>query len=159
MEIQNPPLKIFVDPDDKVLIVCPECNFSKNFSTKQFRNRQFLLKIKCKCGHCFTVQLEARLHIRKKTEIEGICKFRSTGTSAWKVILINLSLGGVCLELKGNHILTVGDKGILEFTLDDRKATAITKQIVVKGISTNLIRCEFIEDRAYQKAMGFYLRP
>lgn len=159
MEIQNPPLKTFVNADDRVLIVCPKCDFSKNFSTKQFRNRQFLLKIKCKCGHSFTVQLEARLHIRKKTEIEGICKFSSTGTSTWKVTLINLSLGGVCIELKGNHSLTIGDKGILEFTLDDRKATTITKQIIVKGISTNLIRCEFIEDRAYQKALGFYLRP
>ena len=159
MKIQNPPLKTLVNSDDKILIVCPECGFSKKFTTEQFRERRYLLKIKCKCGHSFRVQLEARLHIRKKTEIEGICKFRSTGTNAWKVMLIDLSLGGACLELRGNHSLTVGDKGILEFTLDDRKATAITKQIIVKGISTNLIRCEFIEDRAYQKALGFYLRP
>ncbi len=159
MKIKNSPHRSFVNSNDKILIVCPECNFSKMFSAEQFRNRQNFLKIKCKCGHSFTVQLEFRLHIRKQTKLRGICKFSSTGTGVWEVILVNLSLGGVCLELRGNHGLTIGDKGILKFTLDDRKATAITKQITVKGITTNLIRCEFVEDRAYQKALGFYLMP
>ncbi len=159
MKIKNHPLKSFVTSEDKILIVCPECGFSKKISAEQFRNRQNLLKIRCKCGRSFTVQLEFRLHIRKEIEMKGVCKFSSTGTGVWEVILVNLSLGGVCFELRGNHGLVVGDKGILEFVLDDRKATAITKQITVKGISTNLIRCEFVEDRAYQKALGFYLMP
>lgn len=158
MIIQNSP-KSFVRSGNEVLIVCPECSFSKSLAAVQFRHRQNLLKIKCKCDHTFTVQLEFRLHVRKETELEGICRFSSNGKGVWQVILVNLSLGGVCLELHGNNGLAVGDKGTLEFTLDDRKETTIIKQIIVKGISANLVRCEFIEDRAYQKALGFYLQP
>lgn len=157
MEILNTPHKAFVKSDDQVLIACPECNFSKVFSAEQFRDRQHLLKIKCRCGHYFTVQLEFRLHIRRKTELEGFCKFETTG--GWKVKLINLSLGGVCLEILGNHRIVVGERGKLEFILDDRKLTVIKKKVIVKGVTANLIRCEFIEDRAYQKELGFYLRP
>ena len=158
MKIQNSP-KAFVRADNEVLIVCPECSFTKNLSAEQFRHRQNLLKIKCKCGHHFTVQLEFRLHVRKETEFEGICKFSGTGKGVWDVILVNLSLGGVCLEISGNHGLMVGNEGTLEFNLDDRKATSILKRIIVKGISANLVRCEFVEDMAYQKALGFYLKP
>lgn len=157
MKIQNLPQKSKVNPDNEILIVCPECSFSKNFSAKQFRNRQNLLKIKCRCGHSFRVQLEFRLHIRKETDLKGVCKFGNIG--GLRVSLINLSLGGVCLEIRGKHRPTVGARGELLFTLDDRKATVIEKKIVVRSISTYPFRCEFIQDRAYQKELGFYLMP
>ncbi len=66
-----PSHKAVIDQDDLILFVCPDCGFSKNISAEEFRHRERVLDVKCKCGHSFKVELELRLRIRKATNIEG----------------------------------------------------------------------------------------
>lgn len=73
--------------------------------------------------------------------------------------MVNLSLSGARFEVKGLHDLKVGQKGSLVFTLDNRKETILYKQVVIKTVKDNLIGCEFVEDQAYRKELGFYLLP
>jgi hypothetical protein len=139
------------------MIICPDCDYSKNLSVAQFRNKKHLLKIKCKCGHTFRVELEFRKHNRKETDLAGTCSFDSARVGGWRVSVLNLSLGGICFEQRGGRNLRVGDRGSLSFTLSDRKETVVFKKVIVKSISGNRVGCEFIQDRAYQKELGFFL--
>ena len=153
------PLKSYILPDDRVSIVCPNCGFSKLIPISELPTNHSMVKIGCNCNHSFTVQVETRKSFRKETALEGVFKLGGTPKVNLMVTVVNLSIGGVGLEVHKIHGLTVGDKGIIKFSLDDRKKTVMERQIVVRSISDNQIRCEFKEDSAFEKELGFYLWP
>jgi hypothetical protein len=61
--------------------------------------------------------------------------------------------------VRGLHDLKIGQTGSLVFTLDNRKETVLFKKVFIKTVNGNRIGCEFIEERAYEKELGFYLLP
>ena len=157
----NQPLitKSFVKPDDGATIVCPTCSAAKTISVKQFRNRSHLVKVKCKCGHSFKVQLEFRRHYRKHTDLSATYDLLAPAVGGGIAHLINLSLSGACFEVRGIHELHIGQKGTIAFTLDNRKQTALFKNVTIRSVKGNRIGCEFVDDTAFEKELGFYLRP
>ncbi len=157
MGIQNLP-KEFVTSDKHVLIACPKCDFSKFISVTQFRQHKYLIKIKCKCGHSFRMHIEYRRHFRKKTRIEGQYNLNGALTDSWRVTIVDISLGGACLELSGANGVKVGEQGTLRFVLDDQKDTSLIKPVIIKSVSNNRIGCQFSEEKDFEKALGFYLR-
>lgn len=157
MKTQNSPKRFFVTLDRQVLIACPECNFSKFISVTQFRQHKHLMKIKCLCGHSFRVHIEYRRYCRKKTKFEGLCDLNSTFTDSWKVAIVDISLGGACLELSGENTIKVGDQGTLRFVLDDQKKTSLVKPVIIKSVSNDRIGCQFAENKDFEKELGFYL--
>ena len=155
--LQSHPQKTFVSSDNRVPFICPECYFSKEFPVSQFHRHHHFLSIQCKCKHLFRVQVEHRRSIRKNTGIGSFCVMDSTDTDRWNVTIVNLSLRGVCLEFNISHAFIIGEKGIVEFTLNDSKKTVINREIIVKSTSTKRIMCQFHGEYAYQKVLGFYL--
>ncbi|TKB26605.1 PilZ domain-containing protein [Desulfopila sp. IMCC35006] len=149
----------FVKPDDEAMIVCPACDAARAISAAQFRHRLHLIKVKCKCGHVYKVHLEFRRNARKNTELEGIYDLIPPAIGGGKIKIMNLSLNGACFEVRGIHDMKVGQRGSLVFTLDNRKETVLFKKVIIKTVSGNRIGAEFIEDRAYEKELGFYLLP
>lgn len=159
MTNQTPSLKSFVKAGDEATITCPQCNSAKVISVRQFRQRLHRLIVKCRCGYPFKVQLEFRRHYRKETEIQGSYNSVPPAISGGKAKVINLSLSGACFELRGMHDLKIGHKGVLIFTLDNRKETVLTKNVLIRTVNGTRIGVEFVEDCAYDKELGFYLRP
>lgn len=158
MDKKTPIQKLFVSPENKVRIVCPDCYISSNLSVKKFRNRKHLIKIKCKCGHFFKVQLEFRKYYRKETDLYGICELDGAGPEGWNVSINNVSLGGARLEFQGRHHFKVGEEGILRFSLDDRKHTFLNRPIVIRSVASNHITCQFFGENEFEKDLGFYLQ-
>lgn len=151
--------KSFVKSDDEAMIVCPICDTAKAISVAQFRHRLHLIKVKCKCGHIFKVNLEFRRHFRKPTELEGTYDLTPPALGGGKTKVVNLSLSGACFEVRGIHDMKIGQQGSLVFTLDNRKETVLFKTVIIKTITGNLIGCEFVDNRAFEKDLGFYLLP
>ena len=159
MTTQPSSLKSFVKSGDEATIVCPQCNGAKIIAVRQFRRHLHMLKVKCRCGHSFKVQLEFRRHYRKPTELAGTFNPLAAGAGGGKATVVNLSLSGACFEVRGIHDHKIGQKGVLIFTLDNRKQTVLTKNIVIRTVTGNRIGVEFVEDRAFEKELGFYLLP
>ncbi len=153
-----PELRAFVKEEDEATIICPSCNAVKEISVRQFRHRLHMLKVKCRCGHAFRVQLEFRRHYRKPTDLPGSYDLLHPGVGGGIAKVVNLSLSGVCFEIKGMHDLKIGQKAVLVFKLDNRKETVLNKNVLIRSVNGNRIGCEFIEDRAFDKDLGFYLR-
>lgn len=153
------PRKSFVKPDETTMIVCPQCDSAKNISVAQFRHRNHVLKVRCKCGHSFRIQLEFRRHFRKNTDLSGTYDLQKPATGGGKLRIINLSLSGACFQIRGVHDLKIGQKGVVIFTLDNRKQTVLRKNVVIRNVKKNQIGCEFVSDRAFEKELGFYLLP
>ena len=158
MTDQIPDQKAFVKDGDETTIVCPKCSSAKTISVRQFRQRMHMLKVKCKCGHSFRVQLEFRRHFRKPTSLDGTYDPAHPAVGGGLAKIINLSLSGACFEVRGMHDLKIGQKGLLVFTLDNRKETVLCKTVFIRSVQGNRIGSEFIEDRAFDKDLGFYLR-
>lgn len=150
--------KVFVEDGHEPTIICPACNEAKKISVRQFRHRLYMLKVKCKCGQAFRVQLEFRRHYRKATDLEGSFNLLSPGAGGAAAKIINISLSGICFEIKGMHDLKIGQQGLLVFKLDNRKGTMLRKKLFIRSVNGNRIGGEFIEDRAFDKDLGFYLR-
>ncbi len=159
MENQLATHRSFVKEDDEAIIFCPACDSAKTISVTKFRHRLHLIKVKCKCGHLFKIQLEFRRHPRKPTDLEGTYDLKSSAAGSGMIRVKNLSLSGACFEIRGIHDLKIGQRGSMVFTLDNRLKTVLFKKIIIKTVSTNRIGCEFVQDRAFEKELGFYLLP
>ena len=159
MTNQTPRNKTFVKEDSQATIVCPACSSAKTISVAEFRHRQHVLKVKCKCGHTFSLQLEFRQFFRKDTELQGVYDTEPPARGGGIATIVNLSLIGACFEVRGVHGLKVGHKGSLVFTLDNRKETVLYRQVIIRTVDGNRIGCEFVEERAFEKDLGFYLLP
>ena len=159
MTNQTPKNKTFVKDDSQATIVCPACSVAKTISVEEFRHRQHVLKVKCNCGHSFSLQLEFRQFFRKETELQGVYDTKPPARGGGIATIVNLSLIGACFEVRGVHDLKIGHKGSLVFTLDNRKETVLYRQVIIRSVDGNRIGCEFVEDRAFEKELGFYLLP
>ena len=159
MTAEQPITKSFVKGDDEATIVCPHCQSAKVISVKQFRNRQHVLKVKCKCKNNFKVQLEFRRHFRKDTDLDGTYDLDAPAIGGGMVKITNLSLSGTCFEVRGVHDIKIGQNGSINFTLDNRKQTVFFKSVTVRSVRGNSIGCEFSDAQAFEKELGFYLRP
>jgi len=71
----------------------------------------------------------------------------------------NISRSGVAFSISGPHSITVGQKALLNFKLDNKKQTELTKKVIVKNILENNIGCEFLNQGQIGKDLGFYLQP
>ncbi len=159
MKNQLKTYRSFVKSEDEAVIVCPECDSAKAIPVREFRHRLHLIKVKCKCGHLYKVQLEFRRYIRKDTDLDGIYGSVGPSVTGGKVKVINLSLVGACFEVRGNHDLMIGQQGSLVFTLNNKQETVLFKKVIIRTVKANRIGCEFVRDRAFEKELGFYLLP
>ena len=151
-------IKAFVNDEGETTLVCPQCSAAKTVVVDRFRDRQHKLRVRCSCTNVFQVNLDFRKSYRKPTALEGIYDMVPPASGGGKVKIVNLSIDGICFEVSGNHRLVVGQRGAIDFTLDDRKKTRLRREFIVKMIRGNAIGCAFKKEQAFEKELGFYLR-
>jgi len=152
--------KSFVKTNDTASIRCPDCGLVKNISVGKFRNNRHTLKTRCSCGSNFLVALDFRRHYRKSTVIIGMYSLIGGSYSGGGQMQVhNLSRSGVGFSISGVHNISIGQKALLNFRLDDKKQTVLTKKVLIKNVRKNTIGCEFINQTQIGKDLGFYLQP
>lgn len=150
--------KIYVQPDNSALLVCPECGFQKRFPTSSYRHKAHKIKVRCKCSNQFEILLEFRRYFRKTVNLEGECKIIPGDNVSKNIKITDLSMGGTCIQVDSTELFKMGAKGIMMFTMDNRHKTKIVKNFTVKAITGKRVHCEFCKDKEYQRELGFYLR-
>ena len=148
---------LFIRDQQEVTIVCPLCHKSRSISVSRFAGRKHCLKVRCSCTTCFTVNLDFRKFYRKPTDLQGYYNSQEQPRSEGAARIRDLSVNGVCIETLGNHSMRIGQTGSIDFTLDNKKASRVKKVFLIRAINGNILRCEFVNDRAYDKDLGFYL--
>jgi len=152
--------KSFVKTNDTASIRCPGCGLVKNINVGKFRNNRHTLKTRCSCGINFLVALDFRRHYRKPTVIIGMYSLIGGSYSGGGQMQVhNLSRSGVGFSISGVHNISIGQKALLNFRLDDKKQTVLTKKVLIKNVRKNTIGCEFINQTHIGKDLGFYLQP
>ncbi len=153
--------KIYLDPDGFISIICPNCKktFRKNLSDYKKSDRQIKLKCNCTCGNSFSVILDRRRHLRKKTILTGAYihdKRKSRGV----INIKDLSRSGIGFELATDSkdcIISTGDILTVRFNLDDVFKTLISKEVITKRIKGKFIGNEFLDILYEHDLLHLYL--
>lgn len=151
--------KSFVKTNNTASIRCPNCARAKNIPVGRFRETQHTLKTRCSCDTVFMVSLDFRRHYRKPTKLIGVYTTIGGNGDGGEMQVDNISRSGVGFSFSGSHRMTVGQKALLNFTINDKKQTELTKKVIIKRISDNNIGCEFANMTQIGKDLGFYLQP
>jgi len=154
--------KVFINDEGIAVVTCPKCNTSKNMDARKYRklDKAVRAKCKCKCGNAFHVLLERRKYFRKAVNLPGkyfVKDKKSTGTMKVE----DLSRTGLNFKVTMPPQFSVDDKVIVEFNLNDKKGTVISKEATIRLISGMKIGAEFntvsSSDIESDKAIGFYM--
>jgi hypothetical protein len=152
---------VYPDPEGMISLTCPNCkkSFRKNLSNYKISNRQINLRCNCPCGNSFSVILDRRRHLRKKTHLTGAYihdKRKSRGV----INIKDLSRSGIGFELASDnkdYIISSGDVLTVRFNLDDVFQTLITKEVIAKRIQGKFIGNEFLDILYEHDLLHLYL--
>ena len=148
--------KVFVRPDNIVVLNCPHCGHQREVHVSLFKGKRIL---SIRCCKSFKVQVESRKTIRKQTRLIGTYKHSAQKNGKSKIVIHDLSLHGVsfsCLDFPYNP----GDEVTVEFALEDEHQTLIKKEAIVRNIRENVVGCEFIINETstiYDAPLGYYV--
>jgi hypothetical protein len=70
----------------------------------------------------------------------------------------NISRNGLGFTISGTHHMRPGQTLRLEFIINDKNQTKLTKEAKIRLIEKNYIGCQFVDEDNIDKALGFYLR-
>lgn len=152
-------VKSFVKDDGYTSIACPSCSTVHTVFVNNFRHKNHVINVRCKCLESFKVQLEFRKHFRKPADLNGVYSILPPEGGGGRMIIKNISRSGVGFAVSGKHSIKQKQTATLTFTLDNRKRTKLVKEVVIRAVNGNFIGCQFVENQAFEKELGFYLRP
>ena len=152
--------RIFLNDRSEGTFICPACNKGVIRDLSKFAQTQVAVRLKCKCscGNVYRVLLERRCHFRKPANLVGRFFFQGDkGTPVKGLIKIrDISQSGIQFSVNSMPQFDVGDKLIIEFTLDDGDRSQIREEGIVQRIQSNIIGLEFETTDHYGK-LGRYL--
>jgi hypothetical protein len=148
----------YVRPDNTAALHCPYCGQWRIISADPFRGAKHKINVKCSCKRIFKVFLEFRKKVRKKTRLRGTYIKQKQRGSRCGIVVLDISVIGLAFSSLDAPAFKVGDELSLEFTLDDKQGTLITRDAVVMNVRPRTVGCEFeISGGSFDGPLGFYL--
>ena len=150
-------VKVFVGKGGQAGITCPYCQKHHLVSVEKFKGAKRIFVTKCSCQERFKIELNLRQFHRKAVELTGKFLNVSTRSSKWyAMMVIDLSLNGIGFKTMGSTDIEEGHQLRVQFTLDNKRATEIEREVTVVNIRKNHYGCQFLH-KDYEKELGFYL--
>lgn len=156
--------KIFVTSDNRATLVCNACGNRQRRDVSRFTGLQqeVRLKWRCTCGEVNRVVLERRNFIRIIVNLRGTFSFYSQDGrfSMAPMVVVNLSRGGLQFKREAyrrTHPFQEGDHLTVQFDLDDKNKSSITREVVVSTIRKDgTVGAEFLSKEHYDP-LGTYI--
>lgn len=151
--------KVHISNSNTATFVCPNCENTSTVDVSKYTkvDKRVIVKVKCRCGHEFKVELEKRKKYRKQTNLPGTYRNLDTDFDKGVISVMNISSTGLKLKLSVQPNFNVGDTLKVEFNLDDKRHTEIIKKVIVQNISGKYVGVAFAPGEQDDSALGFYL--
>lgn len=156
--------KIYANEQRQGTVVCEQCGKARVIDVAPLLHLNKPVKVKCGCGHGFTISIEVRQFYRKATQLAGTYVCWGTalypGTTKGRMLVEDLSRTGIGFRVYGPHTIRVQDTVEVHFVLDDAQHSPITKRAVVRRVQGHLIGAAFLDFDAFNetnRTLGFYL--
>ena len=159
------PQRVFLSEDSNIAFFqCPNCNVTKEADVSKYKKitTSVTLKVKCPCGHAYSVMLERRKYFRKSVNFLGKFWFSPLDGPSQRGVMnvMDISKGGFKLKLATRPLFKKGDIIEVEFRLDNNTQTLINKQVAVRNVLNNIVNvefCSFDANEGGDRAISFYL--
>lgn len=152
--------RVFVNDHGQGSFICPACSKGVIRDLNDFLDVRSAVRLKCKCscGHVYRVLVERRRHFRKPVNLAGMFIYQNNEGYPVKGLIkvMDISQTGIRFSVNSVPDFKVGDKLIVEFTLDDEDHSQIRETGTVRRIQTNIIGLSFKNTDHYGK-LGQYL--
>ena len=154
--MMSEPKKIYVRPDNTVVLTCPYCCFQREVNVNLFRGKR---KLNIMCCDRFKVVIEFRKRIRKRTQLQGTCINHSQKDRENNLSVQDLSISGLLFTCFNSPLFKVEDDLTIEFMLDDEHQTVIRKEAIVRNIRESSVGCEFTsgDELVFTGPLGYYV--
>ncbi len=156
--------KVYITHNNLVTFTCPKCEQPRvvDLADHPELEKTDKAKVKCPCGHKYSVSIERRKQYRVETNFAGEFKqIVDTGEiDRGLMTVLDMSRTGLKIRLNVKRDLKVGDTLSLEFRLDDSQRTLIQKEVVIKKIFGLEVGVEFTSihpSNPSDRALGFYM--
>ena len=150
-------VKVFVGKGGSAGITCPYCQKHHLFSVEKYKGAKRILVTRCSCQQRFTIELNLRQFHRKAVELVGKFLNVSTRSGKWHAMMvIDLSLNGIGFTTMGSTDIKEGHQVRVRFTLDNKRATEIEREVSVVNIRKKHYGCQLLQ-KDFDKELGFYL--
>lgn len=150
--------KTYVRPDNTAVLTCPHCGLQKVIKADSFKGYKHKLKVKCSCNGVFTVNLEFRNRVRKKTYLRGTYINHSQNDSSGVLHVLDVSVTGLSFTCLDVTTFKVEDELSIEFTLDDEHLTEIKKEVIVRSVRQRSVGCKYVkEEDVFGSPLGHYV--
>ncbi len=146
----------YVNKEGYATLVCPTCGVAKNLDTSRLPPDKKNFRVKCTCGEVFKAHIEFRKQYRKAAQLPGHYVDRKRKDSG-KIIVEDISMGGVGFRTLRGHDIAVNDMLELTFTLDTNPPRTITRLVKILRINGNKIGCVYAQQLDRDRDIGFYL--
>jgi hypothetical protein len=164
------------------IINCQECLRIIRLTPDEVNNSDSLIKIfgmerfyiyQCKCGARFNVQLDFRRNPRSTCEISAFYTplpsnhgVEKMGTHAHLLhktsvnsVIKNISIDGISFVTNVRHYIEPGNQLLIKFIIKKGAMDhLVTRRVVVRTVSGNMIGAEFFADDKRISDIGIYLR-
>lgn len=152
--------RVFLNHREEGTFICPVCDKGVIRDLSQFADTQTALRLKCKCscGNTYRVLVERRQHFRRPANLVGTFSFYGGKGPPMKglIKIRDISKSGIQFSVNSMPDFKVGDKLLIEFTLDDEDRSQIREEGIVRRIHSNIIGVTFKTTDHYGK-LGQYL--
>ena len=150
------PKKIFVRPDNTIVLTCPQCGHQREVLVSLFRGKR---KLRIKCCDTFKVIIEFRRRVRKRTQLKGTYINHSQKNCEGDLAVQDISVTGLSFACPNFHLFNVEDELTIEFMLDDEHKTVIRKEAIIRDIRKSSAGCEFTSGGklAFEGPLGYYI--
>ncbi|MFH2093631.1 MAG: PilZ domain-containing protein [Pseudomonadota bacterium] len=152
--------KIFISKNQTANISCSECKKNHIMDVSEFLGLKKAIRLtyKCLCGNTFPVLLERRKYVRKNVNFNGslICGGKEYSCLIVDIVVMDISRYGLKVKLLKKLDLSVNQKIIINFELDDKNHSKISKEAFIRTINPPNIGVEFLYSEHYDK-FGAYI--
>lgn len=157
--------RVYITSKQMITFTCPECRLPRVVSIAEHREleKAVSVKVTCKkCGHKYRATIERRQQYRKPVNLPGTYTHRVNGRMRGKgyMTVVDLSRTGLKLKMSDKGEFAVGDRLVLEFTLDDANHSIIKKEVEIKKVDRTDLGVAFLSmhpSNPSDKALGFYM--
>jgi hypothetical protein len=150
------PKKIYVRPDNTIVLTCPHCGQQREVLVRSFKDKR---RLRVRCCYTFRVVIEFRKRIRKKIQLNGTYINHSQEDREDNLTIQDLSVSGLSFTCFNSQPFKVEDELTLEFILDDEHKTVVIKEAIVRNIRESSIGCEFTSgnELVFTGPLGYYV--
>ena len=153
--------KYWVSKKGLITIQCLSCQKAKTITAESLQGKKHIIRAQCPCGHIFNVEIDFRQSYRRKVNFPGTYRMAaSSPEKARACTVVDLSFGGMGIQIFDDPSIKVYDELVISFRLDDKNMSQIDKTIAVRHVNSgNEIGGKFTDRDKYtqEKALHFYL--